>query len=232
MALIAAGASFRATSALTGIPYGTVRNWGSGRTDGSRHLANFDLQALPAPDYSYLLGIYLGDGHLWVSARTARLQICQDLRYPGIIEEIEQAIQAVMPTSAVAGYDKVGCREIQCYSRWWPTLFPQHGPGRKHERRIELEPWQRAITHAQPRSFIRGLIHSDGCRIVANQVVRGVTYRYARYFFSNRSEDIKRLFCEHLDLIGIEWNRPNGKEIQISRRRSVAALEEFVGPKR
>ena len=27
----------------------------------------------------------------------------------------------------------------------WPCLFPQHGPGRKHERPIVLEHWQRVI---------------------------------------------------------------------------------------
>ena len=27
-------------------------------------------------------------------------------------------------------------------SKHWPCLFPQHGPGRKHTRKIELEQWQ------------------------------------------------------------------------------------------
>jgi hypothetical protein len=81
-------------------------------------------------------------------------------------------------------------------------------------------------------AFVRGLIHSDGCRIVARQVVGGRAYHYVRYFFSNRSEDIKRICCEHLDLLGVEWNRPNDTEIQISRRVSVTRLEAFIGPKR
>jgi hypothetical protein len=28
------------------------------------------------------------------------------------------------------------------YHRHLSCLFPQHGPGKKHERPIELEPWQ------------------------------------------------------------------------------------------
>jgi len=111
------------------------------------------------------------------------------------------------------------------------VLFPQHGPGRKHERRIVMTRWQRDITAAHPRELLRGLIHSDGCRFVANQRVGRKTYRYTRYSFSNRSEDIKAIFCEHLDLLGIRWTRPNRCDIAIDRRSEVAKLDSFVGPK-
>lgn len=47
----------------------------------------------------------------------------------------------------------------------WPCLFPQHGPGRKHERPIVLEHWQREIVEQHPGPFLRGLFHSDGCRV-------------------------------------------------------------------
>lgn len=77
-----------------------------------------------------------------------------------------------------------------------------------------------------------GLIHSDGCRFVANQRVGGKTYRYSRYSFSYRSEDIKAIFCDHLDLLGIRWTRPNRDQIAIDRRGEVAKLDSFVGPKR
>jgi hypothetical protein len=43
-------------------------------------------------------------------------------------------------------------------------LFPQHGPGRKHERPIVLAGWQQSITRRHPKQLIRGLIDSDGCR--------------------------------------------------------------------
>ena len=44
--------------------------------------------------------------------------------------------------------------------------FPQHGPGRKHKRPIVLEAWQQAIVEAHPWQFLRGLLHSDGCRTI------------------------------------------------------------------
>lgn len=31
---------------------------------------------------------------------------------------------------------------------YWAHLFPQHGPGKKHERLIALEPWQQTIVDA------------------------------------------------------------------------------------
>ena len=33
--------------------------------------------------------------------------------------------------------------EVASFSKHWPCLFPQHGPGRKHERKIELTPGSR-----------------------------------------------------------------------------------------
>jgi hypothetical protein len=53
-----------------------------------------------------------------------------------------------------------------------------------------------------------------------------------RYSFSNRSEDIKRIFCEHLDILGVEWTRANALNIQIARKDSVEILERIIGPKR
>jgi hypothetical protein len=59
---------------------------------------------------------------------------------------------------------------------------------------------------------------------------RGV--RSVRYHFSNRSEDIKSLFCQALDSLSIRWTRPSQREIAIYRRDAVARLDQFVGPKR
>ncbi len=52
---------------------------------------------------------------------------------------------------------------MQSYATHWPCLLPQAGPGRKHERRIALDPWQDQVVRAHPGDFVRGLFHSDGC---------------------------------------------------------------------
>lgn len=33
------------------------------------------------------------------------------------------------------------------------------------------------------------------------------TYAYPRYQFSNRSDDIRGIFCEYCDQVGVEWRR-------------------------
>lgn len=89
-------------------------------------------------------------------------------------------------------------------------------------------PWQENLVTLATKAFLRGLIHSDGCRVIATD--RGI--RSIRYYFSNRSEDIKDLFCRSLDSLGIPWTRPSDRQIAIYRRDAVAKLDQFIGPKR
>ena len=191
-----------------------------------------------APDYSYLLGIYLGDGHVGVHGRTARFVVTLDAAYPSIVEEVAAAARAVLPTARVTIHDRPGqqCRYTSSYSVRWLELFPQHGLGPKHERPIDLTGWQRAIVDAHPRPFLRGLIQSDGCRAVNRFTTllpsgRVAEYAYPRYFFSNLSADIRGLFCEYCDRIGIRWTQSNHRNISVSHRTSVAAMDAFIGPK-
>jgi hypothetical protein len=62
-----------------------------------------------------------------------------------------------------------------------------------------LEPWQQEIVDEHPWAFLRGLLHSDGCRTVnrfSTRLPSGRVAEYAhpRWFFSNRSDDIRGLF--------------------------------------
>lgn len=118
------------------------------------------------------------------------------------------------------------------FSKHWPHLFPQHGPGVKHERKIALEPWQRRIVDRYPGRLLRGLIHSDGCRVVNTIRHPKKTYSYPRYFFSNRSLDIQRIFCGACDRLGVAWRQDGPWNVSVARRESVAILDRHVGPKR
>jgi hypothetical protein len=225
---------------LTGVPRSTVRGWVSGTNPRAKRVSCLrcghpphDRSALPPSAYAYLLGIYLGDGTISRMRKGVwSLRVYQDDSYPAIIGEIFRAMRAVMPTSRVGVIRKnrgANCVVVHSASKAWPCLFPQAGPGMKHTRRIELAAWQWGYLWQEPGQFVRGLIHSDGCRVM-NQVMQR-RYSYPRYMFSNESLDIQQLFRDACDLIGVEYrnNRPNS--ISVAKRASVARLDEIVGPK-
>ena len=121
--------------------------------------------------------------------------------------------------------------EVGVSSKQLPCLFPQHGAGKKHERVIKLADWQQRAVERHPHLLLRGLIHSDGCRFT-NTVRHGTkVYEYPRYNFTNRSDDIRRIFCNACDLLGVEWRVMNAWNISVARRASVSRLDEFIGPK-
>jgi Homeodomain-like domain len=233
-------------SRLTGVPRSTVRDWlrsgiprsalPSGRDECGRCRAPaHDFLALPA-EYMYVLGLYLGDGCISSHPRGVyRLRIFLDTKYPGIIDACEAAVQTLCPTNKVA---RLACAgnyanssngsnvQISAYSRGWPCLFPQHGPGRKHERPIRLAYWQRSLLEKYPEALLRGLIHSDGCRFMNT----GRAWRHPRYSFSNRSADIRHIFCETCNILGLHWTVAR-RTVYVSRMDDVARLDEFIDPK-
>lgn len=241
------GERHAAIAAALGVPLDTVRLWIYGRIPHAvrvqieperwcRHCGGeaHDPSALPRPQYGYLLGMYLGDGNIFQHSHNSyslRLSLCT--AYGGIAEESFAALCAVR--GRPPRFQRLGateCFQLVSYWRAWPCLFPQHGPGRKHSRPIFLAEWQREIVAADPRPFLRGLIHSDGWRGTNRVFVKGKHYEYSRYQFSNRSQDIKDLFCWACDLLGVEWRLWAKHHISVARRASVAKLDEFIGPKR
>jgi hypothetical protein len=216
----------------TGIPRSTVRDWaarGPRRLDNNRKI---DPSNVPRCDYAYVLGLYLGDGHIVRLPRTFRLSIYMDSRYPAIIAEVRRALASVLypNKAAIQRPRRVNMAIVRTHSNSLPTLFPQHGPGPKHMRPIALADWQQAIVEEHPDLFVRGLIQSDGCRVMNK--VWGGKYAYPRYFFTQVSDDIRRLFCDACDRLGVDYRLSNWKTVSVAKAGSVARLDEFVGPKR
>jgi hypothetical protein len=113
--------------------------------------------------------------------------------------------------------------------------LPAAWPGRKHLRKIVLQPWQRTIVAANPGCFARGLFHSDGYRgtnrVRAHLADGDHWYEYARYLFTNESAEILRLCGETWDQLGVAWRFSRRNAISVARREAVARLDKFVGPK-
>lgn len=251
MTLIADGVNDCEISRRLGVPRSTIKEWRSpkyvpkgysvpqarGVATNERsedcpicHAADLDVKT-----YSYLLGLYLGDGHIVLTGtkRAYRLLVTLDIRYPRIIDACFGAMSRMRPD----GHMKVhfvhspGCVRVVAYWKHWPCLFPQHGPGLKHDRSLALKPWQEAIVKDHPREFLRGLIHSDGCRSVNRVVVRGKTYGYPRYQLTNESIEIHWMFRRACDELGVRWTS-SPRQTYVSRRDDVSFLDSFIGPKR
>jgi len=238
----------RENALICGVSIRSIRHWRYGdrraRREGRRRVRESPPNCprchgrpLDEKAYAYLLGLYLGDGHITTKPSTYMLWLACADAWPGLLQQARQATALVMPSSAVfcTSRKTAACTYVQSVSRHWPCLFPQHGPGRKHERKIELEPWQEEIVSKYPGDFARGLFHSDGCRGF-NRVRRPLKdgdrwYEYPRYLFENRSADIHRLCGQALDRLGVEWRFSRPSTISVARRAAVARLDEFVGPK-
>ena len=218
------------------VPRATVRDWLAGRLPRAFHRDDLDcagcggahdFEALP-PVYVYLLGMYLGDGCLSEHRGSVyKLRISLDARYPDIATECERAIQSVMPHNRIGRVNRGTWHELYSYSKTWACLFPQPGPGKKHTRDIVLTDWQRDLVARWPLLLLRGLFHSDGCRFQST----GRAWSHPRYSFANKSADIKRIFCDACDLVGLHWTLSGEKTVYVSRVADVALLDRFVGPK-
>jgi hypothetical protein len=200
VAVVGAGESLSSVSRRLGVSRSALRAWRD--CDGERltrpECPRCAGGELASAAYAHLLGLYLGDGCLARHRRDVyALRISCDDRYPRLMDEAEGSILAV-------------------------HLFPQHGPGRKHLRRIVLEDWQEEIVAECPEALLRGLFDSDGCgltnwttRTVGGQLKR---YEYPRYLFANESSDIMRICQQTLDALGIPWRMPRPNRLSVAPR--------------
>ncbi|MEV6412895.1 helix-turn-helix domain-containing protein [Kribbella sp. NPDC051718] len=236
--LLAAGETLSAVSRLLGVSRATLRDW---RDRAGAEYGPVDCPLCTngkpaAGPYAHLLGLYLGDGCLSVGKKQVyALRVACDNKYPRLIDEAEASMCAVHPTRPVRRVQATGYISVVSYWKHWPCHFPQHGSGPKHLREIKLTDWQRNLVIAEPGPFLRGLFHSDGCR-VTNWTTRPVggmqkRYEYPRYQFSNESADIMELCQWALDLLAIPWRMPRRNALSVARREGVAVLDRHIGPK-
>lgn len=230
--LASAGANASEIARALGIPRRTIADWLSG---GPPHSIRADAQCKRhseqlGPAYVYLLGLYLGDGCISTHHRGVyRLRIVLDVKYPGIIASAADAMSAVRAGTVATQLRPQNCVEVSSYWKCWPCLFPQHGVGRKHTRPIRLVDWQQQVVDRWPHELLRGLINSDGCRF---QNTGRNDWSCPRYSFSNRSADIREIFCRACEAFGVRWTASGKYGIYVSRKADVARLDEVIGPKR
>jgi len=232
------------TAETTGIPRGTVKdhykkfslgvypNWQQGGDLKSSDESPCGFESHHAYHYAYLFGLYLGDGCISIAKNLKngktvyKFRVFQDEKYPNLIEKHMESMRQLFPTNKINKAKKQGCWEIYFYNTSLKKLFPQLGPGMKHNRKIELADWQKKIIEANPKAFISGLFESDGCRY---QSKKNNKYEYLFIDFSNKSEDIHELWKWACSLIGVKTRRHgiDKRQSTARTRKDVQILAEF-----
>lgn len=238
----------------TGLPRGTVRDWVKKIRAGVDQLAEptrsrrvkcgFESHRLywsqrQEQAYSYILGMYLGDGLVTRLPRTWRMRIFLTASQTKIWQRVVKALQILFPNNKinVRRQPKWNCTVVSCYSLHWPCILPQVGPGKKNTRDVSLVDWQRKLVVENLEDFVTGLFHSDGC--LDNNKVDGIVY--PRYTFCNTSSDIIKDLIWALELLGIDHKivkKTKRKEhhtqaivVSVARRDMFEKLKSIIGDK-
>lgn len=197
-------------SRQTNIPLSTLRKWLNHDDFNLRD----DRNAVKITDiindkirreaYSFCLGIYLCDGYIVQSKqhRVPNITFYNDYQYPINTREWCDKIQIIFPENKVNCKKKPSsnCVIVKVYNNCIWDLFPQHGKGKKHDRKLILEDWQKEIIKEFPEEFIKACVQSDGCIYIQKVSNR----QYHRHNFINKSEDIIDFFLWALSLVGIQ----------------------------
>jgi hypothetical protein len=165
-----------------------------------------DLEVTQLASYSYLLGMYLGDGYISRTPRTYRLEVSLHRNQERVVARVAGAIAMLRPSRPVGLRRCSSVTIVNAYANAWPVLFPQHGVGRKHPSvRSSSSPWRRRIVEQYPSEFLRGCIESDGCR--HRRIVAG--RNHPAYSFTNHSADILELFLWACGMVGLRPRSAN-----------------------
>jgi hypothetical protein len=187
--------------------------------------------SLNKKEYSFILGLYLGDGCITQNGRndsSYKLRIAQDNKYPKSIHDIKNKLSNFFVKEAKL-VDVKGCCHITIYDKYLPIYFPQHSKGFKHDRKINLNQFQlENIDHAE---LMSGLWLADGSRYFANHG----KYKYERFNFTNKSLDIIELFESCLNKFEIKYSKRVKPDkiwiIEIQNKENVNKIKNIVGIK-
>jgi len=247
---------------ITGLTRGCVNNWirrGSPLHEGKlKKFQELDSETTPLEylktlnesltesernsAYSFILGMYLGDGCIYKYLRTKQLTIALDKKYQKLNDYVINSMKTLFnkePNIYDRSIDngqkfKANCINVRYYSKHLGLIFPHEGAGAKHLREIKLTDWQTSII--SPVDIVKGLIMSDGSYYFCN------TFKKFKYTFSNCSLDICNILMTYLGELGIVYNfhkkktlAPKGTtykyHVDVAKQSEVTKLHNLIGDK-
>lgn len=217
-------------SKITKIPRSTISDWLNNdvlfekkeKYNINEHLKSKESREL----YSYVLGLYLGDGHINKMKRTWRLRIFMDSKYDNLNSFVHEKLSIFFNENKVniIKSKKSNLVIFTVHSNELCKLFPQHGEGLKHKRKINLFNWQEKIT--VPEFLLKGLFHSDGCYCYH----KGEKVKHYIYSFKNESKDIHEIFQKCCGKLKIDFTF-NKNTTGIYKKYEVEKLYKLIGSK-
>ena len=182
--------------------------------------------------YYYILGLYLGDGHIDKLPRTFRLYIFCDIFQDKVRNDCIKALSYVFNNNKV-GITKTKKKMIKIgvHSKLLPYIFPQIGSGKKYTRDVSLNDWQ--IKYVEWKQLLIGLFHSDGSIYKDG--------KYVRFTFSNVSIDITDITKICLDNMKIHYttylskgrylNQKDCIKVVVNDQNEMIKLYKIIGEK-
>lgn len=182
--------------------------------------------------YCYVLGLYFGDGYIDEGKYIYRMRIVHFREDSSLIKETIRGYLSIFPGHKVQLVPAGDSRAITvyCYSNDIPKAFPNMigKVGRKHENVVGLLDWQKVLISRYPKMFLRGLVHSDGSRYLADSCSKRITY-----CFVNRSKEFRDHFRYCCSLLNIQPGPTDSAydTIFVNRKASIEILDSFIGPR-
>ena len=223
---------------ITNVPRSTIRDWfETNKTESKQLKKSIEeiLIFLKSNDnirkaYSYILGLYLGDGYINKTPRSYRLRIALDKKYKKLNKCAENNLRILFPSNKIGIVNFKNHINLSVYSNELTLMIPQHGIGEKYTRDVSLKEWQESII--DEISLLKGLFHSDGC--FYEETIKE-KYTYNRFCFTNKSKDIQNIFqsiCYKNSIqFDVQTNKLDISIARISRKKSVAKLKQLIGIK-
>ncbi len=172
-------------------------------------------------DLAELIGVVLGDGHIWVYPRTEELSIFSNANNPGFVERYRKLVASIFgknPKITFSNKQKT-CIRIRIYEKYIAFRLGIPISPRLHKD-ISLPRWISSSQQYIVR-YLRGLYEAEGSFSVHKPTS---TYKL---FFANQNASLLRIVPLLLRRLGFHVN-VSGSKVQVSRKEDVYRLKELI----
>lgn len=171
-------------------------------------------------DLAELIGVVLGDGHIWKYERTEELSIFSNANNPGFIKRYSKLIDIVFnkkPT--VRPHSKQNCIRIRIYEKLISKRLGVPISPRLHKK-IDIPLWISKNKKYVIR-YLRGLYEAEG-----SHSIHLPTYTY-KVHFSNRNESMLKNVFKLVSRLGFHPHESK-YAIQLSRKDEVLRFIKLI----